>query len=208
LAMKTGSRVASQRDTSKKRESIVKAAIQAFQVEGYDRASMDRIAEASGASKRTVYNHFPSKEALFQAALAKIIDELVAIKSIPYDSARGLEEQLEAIADAETAATENSRWLGFMKVIASVFIRDPEQARIAAARYLAGGSGLADWLRQASSDGRIAAPEPELAALVFSAMMSGAFIWPAVIYGQTFEAPVAEALKRELVRTFLCRYAV
>ena len=199
-------RNARQRDTSKKRDAIIEAAIQVFQVEGYDRASMDRIAEVSGASKRTVYNHFTSKDALFQAALDRIIGELSALKRVPYDTARSLEEQLGELADSELATTKTTRWLGFMKVIVSVFLRDPEQARIAVAKYLAGGSHLAAWIREAARDGRISAPDPELAAGVFSAMMSGAFIWPAVVYGQTMEPPAAEALKGELIRTFLCRY--
>lgn len=35
-----------------------------FLREGFTRASMDAIAEAASVSKRTVYNHFPDKQAL------------------------------------------------------------------------------------------------------------------------------------------------
>ena len=51
------------RDTSKKRLAILDGAIRVFIENGYETSSMDRIAEAAGVSKRTVYNHFPSKEA-------------------------------------------------------------------------------------------------------------------------------------------------
>lgn len=37
-----------------------------FAREGFDRASMDRIAEAAGVSKATLYSHFADKEALFE----------------------------------------------------------------------------------------------------------------------------------------------
>ena len=70
------------RDTSRKRDSILDAALEAFQNEGFDNASMDRIAEIAGASKRTVYNHFATKEDLInqiylelkRESFGKIID--------------------------------------------------------------------------------------------------------------------------------------
>ena len=91
------------RDTSKKRESIVDAAIEVFQAEGYDNASMDRIAERADASKRTVYNHFPSKDILFEAVIERFMRETVALKEIPYDPARSLEAQLDRFANAKLA---------------------------------------------------------------------------------------------------------
>ena len=63
------------RDTSRKRESIIDAAIRAFQEDGFDNTSMDRIAEVAGASKRTVYNHFESKEDLFGAVVERFMGE-------------------------------------------------------------------------------------------------------------------------------------
>lgn len=54
-----------QRLTDRKRVAIIDAAIEEFLAAGYDATSMDRIAARANVSKRTVYNHFPSKEALF-----------------------------------------------------------------------------------------------------------------------------------------------
>ncbi|GAB7181380.1 TetR/AcrR family transcriptional regulator [Kitasatospora sp. Ki12] len=48
-----------------KRKAITLAAMVVFGREGYVRASMDAIAAEAGVSKRTVYNHFGDKEALF-----------------------------------------------------------------------------------------------------------------------------------------------
>ena len=92
---------ARKRDTSKKRDSILDAAAQAFMDEGFDNASMDRIAEIAGASKRTVYNHFPSKEDLFRAVLNRFMEQAFALKQISYDPACRLEDQLGAFADAK-----------------------------------------------------------------------------------------------------------
>lgn len=63
---------APQRLTDRKRDAIVRAAVEEFRASGYEATSMDRIAEAAGVSKRTVYNHFPSKEALFSMILEEL----------------------------------------------------------------------------------------------------------------------------------------
>ena len=55
--------------TDRKRDAIVQAAIGEFREHGFNGTSMDRVAAAADVSKRTVYNHFPSKEELFEAIL-------------------------------------------------------------------------------------------------------------------------------------------
>lgn len=48
---------------------ILEAASCLFLSEGFANTSMDMVAKASGVSKQTVYSHFESKDALFQAAI-------------------------------------------------------------------------------------------------------------------------------------------
>ena len=52
------------RRSDKKREAIIQAATQAFQEFGVNGTSMDKLAELANVSKRTVYNHFSTKEDL------------------------------------------------------------------------------------------------------------------------------------------------
>jgi TetR/AcrR family transcriptional regulator of autoinduction and epiphytic fitness len=194
------------RDTSKKRESILDAAVQAFTEQGFDNASMDYIAEIAGASKRTVYNHFASKETLFQAVIDRLMQELVALKQIPYDPERSPEEQLADFTEAKLALAENPSWLALVKVALPVFIRYPELARETMEKAEAGGDALADWLRAAERDGKLAVPDAALASKVFWAMIGGGFIWPMIFHGP-MDVKSARALKEELIATFLDRYA-
>jgi AcrR family transcriptional regulator len=53
------------RKTEAKRQAILKAAGEVFREMGFERASMSDIRERIGGSKATLYNYFPSKEALF-----------------------------------------------------------------------------------------------------------------------------------------------
>lgn len=193
------------RDTSAKRKSILDAAIKVFRDEGYDNASMDQIAELAGASKRTVYNHFPSKDELFQAVIELFGQEMQSLKLIPYDVARTLEEQLAEFADAELAVVNDSTWMGFIKVLLAVFIRAPELAQRAMAGRAAPEDSLTAWMRAAALDGRLSIDDPAMAARVFSAMLGGAFTWPAVYRGG-LDPQGIPALKKELIETFLSRY--
>jgi TetR/AcrR family transcriptional regulator of autoinduction and epiphytic fitness len=195
-------RARKKRDTSEKRESIVSAAIEAFQADGYDNTSMDRIAELAGASKRTVYNHFESKEALFGAVVDRFLGEVMALKRIPYDPGRSLEDQLADFAAAKLRVLDDPVWLGLMRVGMGVFIRDPHVARETLARAKAGENHLATWLRAAAADGRLRVESATLSAEVFWAMVSGALFWPHVVQGP-MPAAEAKALERELIRTFL-----
>nr|WP_310617483.1 TetR/AcrR family transcriptional regulator [Pantoea cypripedii] len=55
--------------TDEKRQAIMTAASAVFQEHGYERASMNEVARRAGGSKATLYNYFPSKEALFEAVV-------------------------------------------------------------------------------------------------------------------------------------------
>ena len=55
---------------------ILDAAQRVFLKRGYQSASLDEIAETAPASKPTIYAHFPGKEALFEAVVARVVEGL------------------------------------------------------------------------------------------------------------------------------------
>jgi AcrR family transcriptional regulator len=55
---------------------ILDAAQRVFLKKGYQGASLDEIAEVAPASKPTIYAHFPGKEALFEAVVARVLGGL------------------------------------------------------------------------------------------------------------------------------------
>jgi len=57
------------RDAAKTRKRILDAAYAEFRRRGYSRVSMDEIASAARVTKRTLYYHFASKDALLTAVL-------------------------------------------------------------------------------------------------------------------------------------------
>ncbi len=60
-------------------------------------ASMDQIARAAGVVRRTVYGHFPSRDALVTALLDEAVEEVLAAHAAAYE---GVDDPLRAIAGA------------------------------------------------------------------------------------------------------------
>jgi TetR/AcrR family transcriptional regulator of autoinduction and epiphytic fitness len=188
--------------SEQKRAAILDAATRAFRDEGYETTSMDRIAEAAGVSKRTVYNHFQSKEALFQAVVERLIDKMMASKRIEWDPSRPLEDQLADMARTKSTVADNPAELGLIRVAISVFVSHPE---LAESCIKFEDDPLVPWLEAAHEAGRLKVSNVPLAAKVFWAMASGALFWPTLLEGPM---PDEERKKivREIVKTFLSRH--
>jgi AcrR family transcriptional regulator len=76
---------------AERRGLILESAKTLFSTAGYGRTSMDDIAAAAGITKPVVYDHFPSKKALY------------------YELMRGLRDELLRQASANLAASATSR---------------------------------------------------------------------------------------------------
>jgi len=188
-----------------KRGAILEAATAAFRDEGYESTSMDRIADRAGASKRTVYNHFRSKEALFQAVVARLLEQSTALKRVAWDPERPLEHQLNDFVQAKTLLSEDTSARCLTRVVLGVYIKQPELLQEVITRATEDESFLVGWLRAAHQAGRLSVPDPELAAHMFSEMTAGVLFWPQLLKGR-MEPETRELLTRELVTTFLARY--
>lgn len=193
------------KQSSAKRDTILEAATAAFRDEGYETTSMDRIAELAAVSKRTVYNHFGSKETLFREVVADLIDRAHALKQIPWNPERSLEDQLRDFVHAKTRIAEDPVWSGLLRVVLGVVIRNPELARETTLRAADGEDALVRWLEAARAAGRLKVDAPIIAANVFWAMVSGALFWPPVFGMQITDVEKA-LMTDEMIATFLSRY--
>src|SRR5271155_5476537 len=61
-------------EQANKRERILAAALKLFAHEPYQAVTMDRVAEAAGVAKGTLYLYFPSKDALYLGVLSDGLD--------------------------------------------------------------------------------------------------------------------------------------
>lgn len=61
---------------AERRVQIVRAAASVFRSGGYDKTSMEDVARAAGVTRLIVYRIFESKEALYLAVLAAVLDDI------------------------------------------------------------------------------------------------------------------------------------
>ena len=187
---------------------ILDAAVRAFETEGYDNASMDRIAEMANASKRTVYNHFPSKEVLFKAIARQFIEEMQQAISVEYDSQRPLDEQLGEIGKREVAQVTDAEYVAIFRVFLAEAASFSDFLDEVAAEASSGHDPVATWIRAAMDDGRLRAGDDKRAATQFTALLKGPLFWPLVAgYGKPASARERKAVIDAAVAMFLDHYA-
>jgi AcrR family transcriptional regulator len=88
-------------DAQRNRERLLEAAVRAFSAEGPD-VTLDAIAKEAGVGIGTLYRHFPTREALIEAAyrneLARLCDAAAQLReSLPADAA--LREWMDRFLD-------------------------------------------------------------------------------------------------------------
>ena len=166
--------------TERKRCAILEAAAEEFQANGFEGTSMDRVAERAGVSKRTIYNHFENKEALFEAITDEMIDEIVAISAIRYDPARGLEDQLMEIGRRKIDLMMCPSFMKFARVTIAEHLRTPDMANDAYCRIHESKDGFRKWIAAGVADGRLVCDDSQVAAEQFESMLSGAAFWPRI----------------------------
>lgn len=202
--MEETGKVRKKRDTSQKRKAILEGAVKVFTKDGYDASSMDYIAEVAGVSKRTVYNHFPSKEILFQAIVAEFLKQRDEIKPISYTSELSLEGQLKQFAQAELFLIDDPVRRGLSKLFTSVFIMDIDFGKKTRSQYEPHRNFIL-WLNAAKEDRKLSFESPELAARLFYGMVEGCLTYPALFTdGESLKH--IDALLDELIAAFLARY--
>jgi AcrR family transcriptional regulator len=83
------------------RKTLIAAAVDIMAEKGLKAATMRQIAKAAGMGEATIYNYFPTKEAILYAYyedhMAACVDEL---KSVPDFHTYTLQEQLQCLFDA------------------------------------------------------------------------------------------------------------
>ena len=198
-----------QRLTDRKREAIVRAAVEEFRSAGYEATSMDRIAAVAGVSKRTVYNHFPSKEELFALILEELWQSSVASVELPYRADQPLDVQLLQLLRQKLDLLGDANFIDLARVAMAEIIHSPERAQAIVCRMGEKESGVSAWIRAAIADGRLREVDPEFAGHQLQGLVKSFAFWPQVTMGQAPLAPAERTRVAEsAVAMFLGFYAV
>lgn len=183
--------------TDRKREAIVQAAIGEFREHGFNGTSMDRVAAAAGVSKRTVYNHFPSKEELFEAILEHLWERGHAQADIAYDARRPLREQLLEVLRQKMQLLNDASFIDLSRVAMAEMMHAPERAQAMVARLSEKEQGLPRWIRAAQQDGQLrAGVDAQYAAHQLYGMVKSFAFWPQLAMGRP---PLGAAQQRQVL---------
>ena len=191
------------------RRVILQAATKVFLAKGYVGTSMRLVAAESGVGRRTVYNQFESKKALFGATLEILWQEMQMEQTISrIETERPIAEALceignaianfwgpEAVAFARMVISESAN---FPELGRSYFSSERNPARHAVIQYF----------RDLDAKKALNILDPELAAAQFIGLIDE----PLLLWFRVMGAgvsPTKERLKLvvdEAVNMFLCRY--
>ena len=125
-----------------RRAKILSAAVQAFAIDGYDKASMDRIAFLAKVTKPILYDHFPSKQALYLTVLDSIRDGLIAQGKAIAEAGDDPEQKFRRAVDAFLQFVE--RQPDAARVLLTVQRGDTAAAKISREVQAGASAGIAE----------------------------------------------------------------
>lgn len=170
--------------TDRKREAIVQAAIIEFRANGFDCTSMDTVAARAAVSKRTLYNHFSSKDELFAEILNVLWIRCTSEEAVPYRPSAPIRDQLLELLMQKMALLADDTFLDLARVALVAGIHSPDRIQGISTRLAEKESGVLGWLRAAQKDGRLKRRDASLAAQQLESMVKGVAFWPQVAMGQ------------------------
>ena len=195
--------------TDRKREAIIQAAIAEFRDNGFKVTSMDRIAARAEVSKRTVYNHFPSKDELFAEILLELWECSKAQLDQAYRPDRPVRDQLREMMTTKMEMLNESSFMDLARVAIAETIHSPERAREMVARMGTLEEGVSIWISAAQADGKLKAVDPAFAAFQLQSLIKAFAFWPQITMGQP---PLSDEMQKQVIDSavdmFLAQYAV
>jgi TetR/AcrR family transcriptional repressor of mexJK operon len=168
----------------KRVQRVLAAAGSQFGDLGYERTSVDSIAQACGVSKATIYRYFPSKEALFDAVIGMFVEEMFATLHATALDPKDPAATLTLIGKAFLKVMNSEAAVKFIRVIYSAA---GHHAAACEAFFQRGADrvlrAVEDYMRSAKAAGSLRIDGPDEAADQFLALMNGSDYQLRVVLG-------------------------
>ncbi|MES0810134.1 TetR/AcrR family transcriptional regulator [Roseibium sp. SCPC15] len=190
-----------------KKEDILSASLTVFQEEGLKGARMERIAQVAGVSKRTLYKHFESKDALFEAICAMVIEILSSMEIADYDPDAAIDVQLEEALRSYIRQTMTPEFLNCSRVILAEFMRNPTAASEFYDAYRSIDAPLARLVSSAMTAGKLRSSEPVAATNLLLSLFKNVIQVPTIL--NLTRAPTQseiDTVVEKSVRVFVSEY--
>jgi TetR/AcrR family transcriptional repressor of mexJK operon len=145
-----------------------------FLEQGFARATVDAIAKAAGATRKTIYARYANKEEIFDAVVRRLIDAGIQLPSIdpamqsaaPRTRLLKLAQDLVDFVDAPQMARVN-------RLVFAEGYQAPQLAQLSAELYNREIDSVSAALASMKADGHLPnLPEPRIAAAMFIELVS------------------------------------
>lgn len=190
-----------------KRQAILNAAKSAFQESGVQGTSMDELAARAQVSKRTVYNHFESKEALVIHLLTDLWKQATSDTGFEYCVQTPLNAQLVKLLESEIAVVNSAEYLNLARVAFGHYFYHPDTLQQQMAQFDKKQTALYAWLVAAKEDGKLTYSDPEFAMSQLHNLIKGSCFWPQLIQvAPLLTQEESSQLAQETANMFLAYY--
>ncbi|MGY3858547.1 TetR/AcrR family transcriptional regulator [Aeromonas intestinalis] len=132
---------------SEKREQLMATAYRLFNRHGFHATGIDRIWAEAGSTKRTLYRHFPTKDALIEAVLTARDIEFFTLLDTRLAGVLGQEARLQALFEGFADWFGRSDFYGCNFINASAEFADPRHP--VRKLVMAHKQALLEWIRNA-----------------------------------------------------------
>lgn len=194
--------------SQRKREAVVQAALSEFQTKGFQAASMDAISKRAEVSKRTVYNHFESKDVLFEEIAQRLFKHSAQATEFDYQANKPLAPQLIEFGQKELIMLSNDKHRELVRMMMSESIRSPELAQRAMSRIAVLESSLERWIAAAVEDKRLKPVKASYASAMFLGILKSNAFWPQLISRLDPPSPeLSKTIIEDAVHMFLGYFA-
>ncbi len=192
-----------------RRARILAGASEIFIADGYEGASMSRIAETANVSKGTLYNYFPGKEALFGAVVRQRCSAFVREVFGELQDDAPVEPELKRVGSIMMKLMLAPDSQAVFRVVVMEAAKFPELANI----FMESGPRvmlrrLTAWLEVQNMAGQLHTPDPQFAAEQFFALTQTRLVLRSRIepHYHATDAEIEEVLNGA-IRVFLAAYS-
>ena len=192
--------------TDQKRMQILDAAEELFHSIGVENTSMDQLALQAQVSKRTVYNHFATKDVLFQAILQRMFDKLSQGGEVHFDATLPIAQQLRKIAEDEVAMLSSDAFLRVAKIAIMQVMQQPELAKVMNDSALGCKRYMETFLSEACAAGILRIEDIPFASKQFVYQLKSFVFYPTLFGFEKQTTATQIHIINETVAMFLARY--
>lgn len=189
--------------TEKKRKDIIEAAIEEFRENGFLAAKTTNIAKRAAVSSRTLYNHFETKEALFDEITKIMLARNEAMAPVAYDPGRDLSEQLIEALERYVAVITEPEAIGLNRMVISEFLRDLDRSRAFFAETATHDYPVTELVAGAMEAGALRKADPTFATGQLLGLVKNFFFWPEFLLGEKQDM---NGVMQDCVAMFIAHY--